>query len=61
MFSYELERYISERNNQLTYQEFSFISDTTLHPQISNIKYMGNNTIQIHTSDGYNFVVHICA
>ena len=61
MFSYELEKYISERNNQLTYQEFLFISDINLHPQISNIKYLGNNAIQIHTSNGYNFVVHICA
>ena len=61
MFSYELEKYISERNNQLTYQEFLFISDTNLHPQITNIKYIENNTIQICTSDGYNFTVFICA
>lgn len=59
MFSYELEKYISERNNQLTYQEFLFISDTNLHPQISNVKYVGNNIIQIHLSDGYTLTVCI--
>ena len=59
MYSYEIKKYLSDRNYSLTYEEFVYISDTTLHPQICHIKYVGSNKIHIKTYDGYDFFISI--
>lgn len=59
MYSYEIEKYLSVRNYSLTYEEFLYVSDATLHPQICHVKYVGNNTMHIKASDGYDFFISI--
>lgn len=59
MFSYEIKNYLLDRNYRLAYHEFLFISDTTIHPQIVHIKYIGDQKICMETNDNYKFIFTI--
>lgn len=56
MYSTEILHFLMNRNYILNSEEYEYISNTELNPQINHIIYDGyNNNIQMHTNDGFYF------
>ena len=56
MYSYEIEKYLKERNYYLKINELIFITNTKVHPQIDHIKYNAfGDYFEMWTKDGYYF------
>lgn len=56
MFSYEIEKYLKERNYYLKVNELIFITNSKAHPQIDHIKYNAfEDCFEMWTNDGYYF------
>jgi len=56
MYSQELSDYISFHNNSLTPDEYSYISNRYMHPQIDHIRYNPyDDVITMWTSDKWQF------
>ena len=54
MYSWELEKFIIDRNYYIGGDDLAFLIDIQNHPQITNIKYdSGVNCYMITTSDNY--------
>ena len=57
MYSYEIEKFLQERNYCVTPQECNILMDVNTNTQITNMKYYcANNKYHISTNDGYNFI-----
>lgn len=60
MYSWEIDRYIRERNFELSKEEYIFVSDINRSPQISKIIYdIENNVVTVCTNDGYSWPIRM--
>lgn len=60
MYSWEIEKFIRERDYKLTPEECNKLMDVNENKQISHMKYFfENNEYHISTDDGYYFVFEV--
>lgn len=60
MYSWEIEKYLSDRYYQLTKDEYLEITNLSNNPQICRIKYNSQaNDFQILTIDGYSWIIRL--
>lgn len=60
MYSWEMEKFIRERNGKLTPDECNQMMNVDTNKQISHMKYFcDNNEYHISTDDGYYFVFEV--
>lgn len=60
MFSWEIEKFLSDRNYSLTKEEYFEITDISMNPQIARIRYNAfEDDFQIITMDGYSWIVRL--
>lgn len=60
MYSWEIEKYLSDRYYQLTKDEYLEITNLQNSPQICRIKYNSQqDDFQILTIDGYSWIVRL--
>lgn len=60
MYSWEIDDYLRSRNWELTKNEYIYVSDIKVNPQISRIKFEPfNNSFYMETSDGYNWIFRL--
>ena len=57
MYSYEIQNYLEQRNYIVGINEYLFITDIRLHPQISVIKNYYDNTFYLATRDGHEWSI----
>lgn len=60
MYSWEIEKFLSERNYNISSDEYGIVCDIKNNPQINWIKYDAfNNCFHMSTSDGYHWTFRI--
>ena len=60
MYSWEIEKFLSERNYYIRSDEYVIICNIKNNPQISRIKYEPfDNCFHMSTNDGYNWTFRI--
>lgn len=60
MYSWEIEKFLSDRNYALTKDEYFRITDMTVNPQIARIKYNAyEDDFQLITIDGYSWIIRL--
>ena len=60
MYSWEIDDYLRSRNWKLTKNEYIYVSDIKINPQISRIKFEPfNNNFYMETKDGYNWIFRL--
>ncbi len=57
LYSYEIEKFLKDRNYSLTAKECAELIDTNANTQINMVKYLPfNNEFHVSTNDGYFFI-----
>lgn len=56
MYSFEIDKYIKDRDSYLTSEEYLYVSDIKKSPQICKIKYNAyGNYFEMHTTDDWHW------
>lgn len=60
MYSWEIDKLLSEKSYQISKKDYELISNTVNNPQKNNIRYdIYNNQYRVTTIDGYSWVFRI--